>query len=112
MWGKVDAVQHFQAASTFVLVSQTSQPSVPQTSTAQGPGAEVTIVGGPNVTVAIPGPQSDAIDLFGIIPVLLAIGAAIAGARWLFGRSKGMPVAPPARASGSDPTPTQPGEPR
>lgn len=109
-------MQHFQVASSVVLVSQTSQPTVPQTSVSQNPGAEVTIVGGPNVTVAIPGPQSDAIDLFGIIPVFLAIGAAIAGARWLFGRSKGThagtPGGPPARASGSDPTPTQPGEPR
>jgi len=89
-----------------------SSPSVPSTPQApvstlpQGAGSVITIVGGPNVAVSVPGPQNDAADLFGIVPVLLGIGAAIAGARWLFGRSGGKPTDPGNPPSGSDPTPT------
>jgi hypothetical protein len=50
------------------------------------PGAEITIVGGPNVTSNLPGAKSDPADFYGIIAALLAIGIAIALARWIFGR--------------------------
>ncbi len=102
------------APASYVLVSGPVSSSTPVPSTTvppastlpQGAGSVITIVGGPNVTVALPGPQDDAADLFGIIPVMLGIGAAIAGARWLFGRSGGKPAAPESLPSASDPTPT------
>ncbi len=104
----------FDVGGVFVVAfaqasSSTSPPSssvAPASTLPRGAGSVITIVGGPNVTVAVPGPQNDAADLFGIVPVLLGIGAAIAGARWLFGRSGGKPTDPGSLPSESDPTPT------
>jgi hypothetical protein len=100
-----------QAASTVIVVSQPAGSAGVGSNLPSGPGAVVTVVGGPNVTAAIPGPQSDAIDLFGIIPVFLAIGAAIVGARWLFGRTGGRPLDAESREAASGPRSTEREEP-
>lgn len=51
-----------------------------------GPGAVITIVGGPNATANIPGSQQDPADLYGIVLVLIGIALAILVVRWVFGR--------------------------
>jgi len=96
-----------QAVSTVIVVSQPAGSAGAGSNLPSGPGAVVTVVGGPNVTLAVPGPQSDSIDLFGIIPVFLAIAAAIVGARWLFGRSGGRPVEVQSRVSENGPRSTE-----
>ena len=115
--GEGEGVHSFRVASTVMLVSQPAPASAAAGSAAsgsaagstlpQGPGSEITVVGGPNVTVGLPGPQSDAVDLFGIVPVFIAIGAAIVGARWLFGRTGGRPPDGASRVAESGPKPTE-----
>lgn len=96
----------FTSSTPAPSTSAPSTSAIPASTLPQGSGSVITIVGGPSVTVSIPGPQNDAADLFGIVPVILGIGAAIAGARWLFGRSGGKPTGPEDLPSESDPTPT------
>ena len=50
------------------------------------PGSVITITGGPNATANIPGPHNDAADFYGIAVALIAIMAAIALTRIVFGR--------------------------
>lgn len=56
------------------------------TATTAGPGQVITIVGGPNATANIPGPQQDPADFYGIILVAAAILFAVFATRFLFGR--------------------------
>ena len=66
----------------------------------------ITITGGPNATANIPGPRNDAADFYGIAVALIAIMAAIALTRIVFGRRpRGgrrppSPSGPPTRPTG------------
>ena len=57
--------------------------------TTTAPGSLITIIGGPNATANIPGPHNDSADFYGIVLALVAIVAAIAITRVVFGRRGG-----------------------
>jgi hypothetical protein len=63
----------------------TTIPGVPTT----GPGAVITIDGGPNATANIVGPHNDPADFYGIILGLVAIIVAIILTRMIFRRTGG-----------------------
>jgi hypothetical protein len=73
-----------------VTLSSSTSSTVPPTSA--GPGAVITIDGGPNATARIPGAHNDPADLYGIVLVLVAIAVALFATRWLFGRRGGRPA--------------------
>lgn len=63
--------------------------AVGATTTTTGPGAVITIDGGPGGTAHIIGPHNDPADLYGIVLVILAIAVALFATRWLFGHRGG-----------------------
>jgi hypothetical protein len=56
------------------------------TPTTNPAGVEITIYGGRDATSNLPGAKNDPADFYGIIAAVIAIGIAIALARWIFGR--------------------------
>jgi hypothetical protein len=60
--------------------------SVPPTTS----GPVITIIGGPGATANAVGSHNDSSDFFGIVLVVLAIAAAIAVVRRIFGRGRGV----------------------